>query len=93
MVEYLLLNGARINVLDGQLDTPLHIAAAKGHTLYVSVDYVRCLQLSNALSASFVCRQVCQLLKRGAHKDLKNQSGLTPLDLAVEGKFADIVTL
>ncbi|CAD6195839.1 unnamed protein product [Caenorhabditis auriculariae] len=37
--------------------------------------------------------QVCQLLKRGADKNLKNVDGKTPLDIAMEGKHADIVTL
>ncbi|XGW09117.1 hypothetical protein V3C99_011433 [Haemonchus contortus] len=69
-VEFLLLNGAKINVLDDKLNTPLHLAAAKGNTL-----------------------QVCQLLKRGADKSLKNADGVTPLEIAVEGKHADIVTL
>lgn len=69
-VEFLLLNGAKINVLDDKLNSPLHLAAAKGNTL-----------------------QVCQLLKRGADKSLKNADGVTPLEIAVEGKHADIVTL
>lgn len=38
-------------------------------------------------------RIVCQLVKRGADQRLRNRSGETPLDLAVEGKHADIVTL
>ncbi|KJH51216.1 hypothetical protein DICVIV_02581 [Dictyocaulus viviparus] len=38
-------------------------------------------------------RQVCQLLKRGADKSLKNVDGVTPLEIAIEGKHADIVTL
>ncbi|EYB84534.1 hypothetical protein Y032_0314g2218 [Ancylostoma ceylanicum] len=69
-VEFLLLNGAKINVLDEKLNTPLHLAAAEGNTL-----------------------QVCQLLKRGADKSLKNADGVTPLEIAVDGKHADIVTL
>ncbi|KAK6734794.1 hypothetical protein RB195_018152 [Necator americanus] len=69
-VEFLLLNGAKINVLDDKLNTPLHLAAAEGNTL-----------------------QVCQLLKRGADKSLKNADGVTPLEIAVDGKHADIVTL
>uniref|UniRef100_A0A0M3JB94 ANK_REP_REGION domain-containing protein n=1 Tax=Anisakis simplex TaxID=6269 RepID=A0A0M3JB94_ANISI len=36
---------------------------------------------------------VCQLMKRGADQHLKNSNGETALDLAVEGKHADIVTL
>lgn len=36
---------------------------------------------------------VCQLMKRGADQRLKNHRGETALDLAVEGKHADIVTL
>ncbi|VDN32178.1 unnamed protein product [Cylicostephanus goldi] len=32
-VEFLLLNGAKINVLDDKLNTPLHLAAAEGNTL------------------------------------------------------------
>ncbi|KAK6049414.1 ankyrin repeat protein [Cooperia oncophora] len=32
-VEFLLLNGAKINVLDDKMNTPLHLAAAKGNTL------------------------------------------------------------
>uniref|UniRef100_A0A158PIN3 Arf-GAP with coiled-coil, ANK repeat and PH domain-containing protein 2 n=1 Tax=Angiostrongylus costaricensis TaxID=334426 RepID=A0A158PIN3_ANGCS len=34
-VEFLLLNGAKINVLDDKLCTPLHLAAAEGNTLQV----------------------------------------------------------
>ncbi|CAI4227051.1 unnamed protein product [Auanema sp. JU1783] len=69
-VEFLLLNGAKINILDERLNSPMHLAALEGNTL-----------------------QVCQLLKRGADKDLKNADGVTPLDIAIEGKHADIVTL
>uniref|UniRef100_A0A8L8K7T5 ArfGAP with coiled-coil, ankyrin repeat and PH domains 1 n=1 Tax=Heligmosomoides polygyrus TaxID=6339 RepID=A0A8L8K7T5_HELPZ len=35
-VEFLLLNGAKINVLDDKLNSPLHLAAAKGNTLLVN---------------------------------------------------------
>ncbi|KAK0413686.1 hypothetical protein QR680_006943 [Steinernema hermaphroditum] len=70
MIEFLILNSAKINMVDSQLDSPLHIAARKGHTL-----------------------AVCQLMKRGADKHLKNHHGKIPLDLAVDGKYADIVTL
>lgn len=35
-VEFLLLNGAKINVLDEKLNTPLHLAAAEGNTLWVT---------------------------------------------------------
>ncbi|KAE9416341.1 hypothetical protein Angca_006491, partial [Angiostrongylus cantonensis] len=69
-VEFLLLNGAKINAFDDKLCTPLHLAAVEGNTL-----------------------QVCQLLKRGADKSLKNADGVTPLEIAVERKHADIVTL
>uniref|UniRef100_A0A158R4H7 Arf-GAP with coiled-coil, ANK repeat and PH domain-containing protein 2 n=1 Tax=Syphacia muris TaxID=451379 RepID=A0A158R4H7_9BILA len=69
-VEFLLLNGAKINSLDGDLNSPLHVAAAYGHPLIV-----------------------CQLMKRGADQRLKNRRGEVALDLAVEGKHADIVTL
>lgn len=41
----------------------------------------------------FCFRQICQLLKRGADKSAVNSKGETPLDIAVEGKHADIVTL
>ncbi|KAF1766632.1 hypothetical protein GCK72_006590 [Caenorhabditis remanei] len=34
-VEFLLLNGAKINMLDEKLNTPLHLAAKEGHTLQV----------------------------------------------------------
>ncbi|ULU07567.1 hypothetical protein L3Y34_018940 [Caenorhabditis briggsae] len=34
-VEFLLLNGAKINMLDEKLNTPLHLAAREGHTLQV----------------------------------------------------------
>ncbi|MFH4975495.1 hypothetical protein AB6A40_002204 [Gnathostoma spinigerum] len=69
-VEFLLLNGMKANVLDGSLNTPLHIAAAYAWTLIV-----------------------CQLLKRGADQRIKNHLGETALDVAVDGKHADIVTL
>ncbi|VDN02897.1 unnamed protein product [Thelazia callipaeda] len=46
------------------------------------------------IAASKACTLiVCQLMKRGADQRLRNQSGETPLDLAIEGKHADIVTL
>ncbi|VDK29717.1 unnamed protein product [Gongylonema pulchrum] len=46
------------------------------------------------IAASKACTLiVCQLIKRGANQHLRNRSGETPLDLAVEGKHADIVTL
>ena len=40
-----------------------------------------------------VCRIVCQLMKRGADQRLRNHRGESALELAVEGKHADIVTL
>uniref|UniRef100_A0A0N4UAS0 Arf-GAP with coiled-coil, ANK repeat and PH domain-containing protein 2 n=1 Tax=Dracunculus medinensis TaxID=318479 RepID=A0A0N4UAS0_DRAME len=70
MVEFLLLNGAKVNALDASLNTPLHLASSLGHTLIV-----------------------CQLMKRGADQRLCNHAGETPLDVAVEKKHADIVTL
>ncbi|GMS84763.1 hypothetical protein PENTCL1PPCAC_6938 [Pristionchus entomophagus] len=36
---------------------------------------------------------VCQLLRRGANQNEENGSGLTPLQLAVDGVHADIVTI
>uniref|UniRef100_A0A0R3RVK8 Arf-GAP with coiled-coil, ANK repeat and PH domain-containing protein 2 n=1 Tax=Elaeophora elaphi TaxID=1147741 RepID=A0A0R3RVK8_9BILA len=69
-VEFLLLNGAKVNALDSSLNTALHIAASKACTLIV-----------------------CQLMKRGADQRLRNRLNETPLDLAIEGKHADIVTL
>uniref|UniRef100_A0A8R1U223 GTP-ase activating protein for Arf containing protein n=1 Tax=Onchocerca volvulus TaxID=6282 RepID=A0A8R1U223_ONCVO len=69
-VEFLLLNGAKVNALNSSLNTALHIAASKACTLIV-----------------------CQLMKRGADQRLKNRLNETPLDLAIEGKHADIVTL
>ncbi|MCP9264039.1 Arf-GAP with coiled-coil, ANK repeat and PH domain-containing protein 2 [Dirofilaria immitis] len=69
-VEFLLLNGAKVNALDSSLNTALHIAASKAYTLIV-----------------------CQLMKRGADQRLRNRLNETPLDLAIEGKHADIVTL
>ncbi|CAG9532161.1 unnamed protein product [Cercopithifilaria johnstoni] len=69
-VEFLLLNGAKVNALDSSLNTALHIAATKACTLIV-----------------------CQLMKRGADQRLRNRLNETPLDLAIEGKHADIVTL
>ncbi|KAL3113706.1 hypothetical protein niasHT_016796 [Heterodera trifolii] len=35
MIEFLLLNGAKINGLDGGKNTPLHLAAERGHTIIV----------------------------------------------------------
>ncbi|EFO19793.1 GTP-ase activating protein for Arf containing protein [Loa loa] len=70
VVEFLLLNGAKVNALDSSLNTALHIAASKACTLIV-----------------------CQLMKRGADQRLRNRLNETPLDLAIEGKHADIVTL
>uniref|UniRef100_A0A915PJC6 PH domain-containing protein n=1 Tax=Setaria digitata TaxID=48799 RepID=A0A915PJC6_9BILA len=70
VVEFLLLNGAKVNALDSCLNTALHIAASKAYTLIV-----------------------CQLMKRGADQHLRNRLNETPLDLAIEGKHADIVTL
>ncbi|PAV62171.1 hypothetical protein WR25_16975 [Diploscapter pachys] len=69
-VEFLLVNGAKINALDDRMNTSLHLAAIEGNTI-----------------------QVCQLLKRFAKKDEINAEGKTPLDIAVERKHADIVTL
>ncbi|PAV62480.1 hypothetical protein WR25_08593 [Diploscapter pachys] len=69
-VEFLLVNGAKINALDDRMNTSLHLAAIEGNTI-----------------------QVCQLLKRFAKKDEVNAEGKTPLDIAVERKHADIVTL
>ncbi|KAK6104405.1 putative GTPase activating protein for Arf family protein [Brugia pahangi] len=69
-VEFLLLNGVKVNALDSSLNTALHIAASKACTLIV-----------------------CQLMKRGADQRLRNRLNETPLDLAIEGKHADIVTL
>uniref|UniRef100_A0A183BSQ4 Arf-GAP domain-containing protein n=1 Tax=Globodera pallida TaxID=36090 RepID=A0A183BSQ4_GLOPA len=35
MIEFLLLNGAKINGVDGSKNTPLHLAAERGHTIVV----------------------------------------------------------
>ncbi|TKR88478.1 hypothetical protein L596_012713 [Steinernema carpocapsae] len=70
MVEFLILNGAKINIVNSHLDSALHVAARHGHTL-----------------------AACQLMKRGADKHQQNNTGKTPLDLAVDGMYADIVTL
>lgn len=33
MIEFLLLNGAKINSVDGKQNTPLHLAAERGRTM------------------------------------------------------------
>ena len=35
MIEFLFLNGVHVNVVDADLNSPLHLAAAQGHTIGV----------------------------------------------------------
>lgn len=87
LVEFLLLNDARINNLDEDLNTALHVAASIGHTMWVFCFWIDWLIWG-------VFREVYQLLKRNLDdQSLKNKDGHTPLDLAVEAQHADIVTL
>ncbi|VDO52410.1 unnamed protein product [Haemonchus placei] len=71
--------------------TALHIATKNELTLVSLLLFILEGNCKNLMLNPF--RQVCQLLKRGADKSLKNADGVTPLEIAVEGKHADIVTL
>lgn len=83
MIEFLFLNGAKVDSVDGRLNTALHIAADHGHTMYFSLKFINWIIISI----------VYNILKRNADKALKNNEGKTPLELAVEKCHADIVTL
>ncbi|KAI6242194.1 hypothetical protein M3Y99_00260400 [Aphelenchoides fujianensis] len=70
VLEFLFLNGALVNVVDHELNTPLHVAARKGHLMCVY-----------------------HLIKRYADITAKNVRGERPLDLAINGQDANVVTL
>ncbi|KAI6232731.1 hypothetical protein M3Y99_00997400 [Aphelenchoides fujianensis] len=70
VLEFLFLNNVHVNVVDHELNTPLHVAARKGHLMCVY-----------------------HLIKRYADITAKNVRGERPLDLAINGQDANVVTL
>lgn len=64
------MNGSKINAVDKNGYTPLHLATQKGFTT-----------------------QAYLLLKHQAKHDIVAADGKQPIDIAVEEKNADIVTL
>lgn len=100
--EYLLLNGAKINIQDTEGKTPLYLATthSKSYKLFfyyrADVD-ARCLQepvyIINWILRLGHTAQVCLLLKHKADQHLKDNDGTDPLTIAVAEANADIVTL
>merc|ERR1719462_666873 len=102
--EFLILNSVRIDAVDAQGNSALHMAAKQGNTGQV------CLLLKHhadhhlknhegqepldiAVAKQGNTGQVCLLLKHHADHHLKNLEGQEPLDIAVAAADADIVTL
>ena len=84
--EFLILNSVRIDAVDAQGNSALHMAAKQGNTGQVIARY-------SLLFISSIPLQVCLLLKHHADHHLKNHEGQEPLDIAVANSDADIVTL
>lgn len=96
----LLENGANVNAIDKDQNTPLHLAAAKGDSYFIS----KSLLLSEKeYFLSFVIIElllylgknkyiVKQLIKAGASVNAKNEADKTPFDLADEhsNKFVNL---
>ena len=95
--EYLLLNGAKIDVQDSDGKTPLYLATSLG--TYCAQPRKQSWKVQLQVILNFLkhitghTAQVCLLLKHKANQHLKDSEGTDPLSIAVDAANADIVTL
>lgn len=102
LLSQLIAEGVDVNIPFADT-TALHTAVEKGDgtaTEFLLLNGAKINSLDASLNsplhiaaAKAFTLIVCQLMKRGADQRLRNRRGETALDLAVEGKHADIVTL
>jgi len=102
IVQILLENGAKIDLMDQFGFTPLHIAAKLGYEDIVSkileinphvVDIQNKQGLTALHNASLSCYEniIRLLINHGANKDIRDRSGATPLHIAARyGKIASV---
>lgn len=98
--EYLLLNGAAINIQDDRGKTALHLATEQGRTFFFLFFFhflmdESCSDINKNIRphCSGHTAQVCLLLKHRADQHLKDSEDQEALDIAVREANADIVTL
>lgn len=60
---------------------------------FQSDSWTNCVIAVSDLCFSFISRQVCLFLKRGATQNDEDEDGQDPLSIAVQQANADIVTL
>ncbi|CAD8075430.1 unnamed protein product [Paramecium sonneborni] len=103
-IYYYLQKGIAVNVVDNKGSSPLHWAAYSG--AYNAVNFliswnanlnlqdtdtsVTPLHLATMQANSRIVRK---LLMKGADRSLKDSSGKTPLDLAIESDFKTVATM
>lgn len=82
--EFLLLNGAKVDIKDDRGQTPLHHATLNGHTgsavvishvILSPLHILSLVFLSSDCLVLFPYSQVCQLLKRSANQHAVDENG------------------
>ncbi|MFP3023396.1 MAG: ankyrin repeat domain-containing protein, partial [Wolbachia sp.] len=94
VVEYLIGKGADISVKDKDGKTPLNAAIDQKHDDIIK--YLKQAQLNKQLLAAVQrsdFSKVKDLVSQGANIEAKNKDGETPLDLAIQGSYRDIIGL
>ncbi|XP_070565863.1 putative ankyrin repeat protein RF_0580 [Ptychodera flava] len=103
-VLFLLDEGAKIGRLDKTGVTPFHVAAVMNHVKILQifldrggdvnkVDEYGCTPLHFAAIGQDCLESVRLLLSAGADPNMRNKNGKTPMDLAVDGKRKEVVSL
>ncbi|KAL3312751.1 Ankyrin-2 [Cichlidogyrus casuarinus] len=92
IAEMLLRQGARVNVTNAGLDTPLHLAAAHGHFKLVKLLYeysIQSVDIGNEYGNTplhYACFWghvdiADYLMENGAYAEMRNEDGKSPLDV------------
>ena len=100
-VQVLLANGANVTE-QGELGTPLHVAAVQGNRRIADILVAKGADIEASRegsstrplhqAASFGNLDVVALLiEKGAKVDVRNELGSTPLHEAVQGRHSDVV--
>uniref|UniRef100_A0A914H2P7 Uncharacterized protein n=1 Tax=Globodera rostochiensis TaxID=31243 RepID=A0A914H2P7_GLORO len=99
MIEFLLLNGAKINGVDGSKNTPLHLAAERGHTIVVYQLLKRnaekmhqnvCGRTALELAVDQYHADIVTLLRLHDMKDEFNDDQNSTMDETVESFIGDL---